>query len=122
RIRIHSSGDFFSLEYLRAWQEVARRNPGITFFTYTRTWIFADYRAALAECPPNMIVLWSTDPSMPDPRDIGRTDGISWINVDARAPLAPNCLKQATKHTNNPRGCNVCGICTRGRSVCLIKH
>lgn len=35
-IRIHSSGDFFSLDYFHAWFEVAQNNPEIKFFGYTK--------------------------------------------------------------------------------------
>lgn len=34
--RIHSSGDFFSQAYFDAWVEVARMNPEIIFYGYTK--------------------------------------------------------------------------------------
>jgi len=34
--RIHSSGDFFSLDYLKAWLEVARNNPNNIFYCYSK--------------------------------------------------------------------------------------
>ena len=36
-VRIHESGDFFSLEYLLAWLEVAERNPSIKFYAYSKS-------------------------------------------------------------------------------------
>ena len=36
--RIHDSGDFYSLEYLAAWREVAARFPDILFWAPTRIW------------------------------------------------------------------------------------
>lgn len=41
-IRVHQNGDFFSGDYFMAWMEVARRNPTLGFYAYTKsipTWI-----------------------------------------------------------------------------------
>lgn len=35
--RLHTSGDFFNSNYLKAWLEVARRMPEIIFYTYTKS-------------------------------------------------------------------------------------
>ena len=35
-VRIHSSGDFFSQDYFDAWLKVARDNPSLTFYAYTK--------------------------------------------------------------------------------------
>ena len=35
-VRIHSSGDFYSKEYFTAWCFVARMNPNIEFYGYTK--------------------------------------------------------------------------------------
>lgn len=35
-VRIHSSGDFFSVAYFTAWQKVAAARPNIVFFGYTK--------------------------------------------------------------------------------------
>ena len=36
-LRIHSSGDFYSLKYLKTWVEIARSNPNIIFYGYTKS-------------------------------------------------------------------------------------
>lgn len=36
-IRIHGSGDFYSQEYLDKWVEIARRNPAVRFYCYTKS-------------------------------------------------------------------------------------
>lgn len=36
-IRIHVSGDFFNITYLKAWILVAKRNPDRMFYTYTKS-------------------------------------------------------------------------------------
>jgi len=37
KVRIHDSGDFFSGEYLRAWLAVAKLNPNIKFYCYSKS-------------------------------------------------------------------------------------
>jgi hypothetical protein len=37
RVRIHESGDFFSLGYLQAWVEVAIANPDLVFYCYSKS-------------------------------------------------------------------------------------
>jgi len=36
-VRIHVSGDFFNLEYFKAWLIVAARNPSVLFYAYTKS-------------------------------------------------------------------------------------
>jgi len=36
-VRIHESGDFFSLAYLQAWIKVAERNPDLKFYCYSKS-------------------------------------------------------------------------------------
>tara|TARA_R100000808_G_C2134539_1_gene143066 strand:+ start:111 stop:941 length:831 start_codon:yes stop_codon:yes gene_type:complete len=36
-IRIHDSGDFYALYYMKAWIEVAKLNPTILFYGYTKS-------------------------------------------------------------------------------------
>ncbi len=36
-VRIHESGDFFSLAYLKAWVEVAIMNPDLKFYCYSKS-------------------------------------------------------------------------------------
>ena len=35
-IRIHATGDFFSVEYLEMWKDIIANNPGTVFWTYTK--------------------------------------------------------------------------------------
>ena len=36
-VRIHSSGDFCSLKYLKTWVEIANNTPNIVFYGYTKS-------------------------------------------------------------------------------------
>lgn len=52
RIRIHEGGDFFSQAYFDAWLEVARRNPHVLFYAYTKSIPF--WLARLDNLPSNI--------------------------------------------------------------------
>lgn len=53
-IRIHSSGDFFSQVYFDAWLEVAKTNPDILFYAYTKALPFWVKR--ISEIPSNLVL------------------------------------------------------------------
>ena len=42
-LRIHSSGDYFTRDYFNAWLHVAKNNPNIMFFGYTKILEYAHY-------------------------------------------------------------------------------
>lgn len=49
--RIHSGGDFFTLDYFDAWLDIARKYPERTFYAYTKALPFWVKR--MGEIPPN---------------------------------------------------------------------
>lgn len=53
-VRIHVSGDFFSLAYFLAWCRVARENPDILFYAYTKS--LAHWVKCMADIPPNLVL------------------------------------------------------------------
>ncbi len=51
-VRIHESGDFFSLAYLEAWVKVAQMNPNLKFYCYSKSLhIFTEF--GVANLPAN---------------------------------------------------------------------
>jgi len=62
-IRIHSSGDFDTVEYIRRWTKIVRRVPNVTFYAYTRSWRIKRLRKDLYTLSkqPNMLLWFSTD-------------------------------------------------------------
>lgn len=53
-VRIHVAGDFFSESYMMAWIQVARLNPGVHFYAYTKSLrIWARLRDKF---PPNLAI------------------------------------------------------------------
>lgn len=51
-VRIHVSGDFFSLAYFDAWLQVAKKCPQITFYAYTKSLTFWEKRKS--DIPHNL--------------------------------------------------------------------
>lgn len=37
-LRVHDGGDFFSPSYTRAWVEIVRNTPNVSYWGYTRSW------------------------------------------------------------------------------------
>jgi hypothetical protein len=55
-IRIHVAGDFFNFKYFLAWCKVARMNPNVLFYAYTKSlkfWIQADAKNLI---PDNLVL------------------------------------------------------------------
>jgi hypothetical protein len=130
RIRIHSSGDFYSVDYFRAWMDIANACPDLEFFTYTRTWrVGAEMRAVLSEARdvPNLTLWWSTDESMSaDEVRVAEESGspvayiLDQLGSYSKLMPAPNCEKQVIDGAN----CASCGKCFHKtqRSVTFIAH
>ena len=55
-VRIHDSGDFYSKEYLEKWVTIAKDNPKVKFYAYTKSIpLFIG-----KELPSNMDIIFST--------------------------------------------------------------
>ena len=53
-VRVHGSGDFFSQAYFDEWLQVARDNPGVHFWAFTKSIRF--WIARLGVVPPNFVL------------------------------------------------------------------
>lgn len=58
RVRIHASGDFYSIEYMSKWYAIARAIPNVDFYAYTKSVRF--YHALKSIQPANIIIAVST--------------------------------------------------------------
>jgi hypothetical protein len=60
-VRIHDSGDYYSRAYLNKWVEIARSNPDVILYSYTKSIQFfkSDYNTWSIDLPSNMIVTFS---------------------------------------------------------------
>lgn len=65
-LRIHSSGDFFSVDYIKFWKNIVIANPDVKFWTYTRSWSISDLAKPLETLKDldNIQIFASVDPTM----------------------------------------------------------
>jgi len=58
-VRVHDSGDFFSVDYLKAWLDIARATPDVLFYAYTKdVTMFREH--VVGKAPVNFRWVYST--------------------------------------------------------------
>lgn len=55
KVRVHESGDYFTFSYFRAWMEVAKVFPQITFYSYTKSLPHVVNGIKQGIIPPNFV-------------------------------------------------------------------
>lgn len=62
-MRVHVSGDFYDVEYVRKWLHIVQRSPDCLFFAYTRSWREEEMLPELVQLggQPNFQLWWSID-------------------------------------------------------------
>ena len=55
-IRIHDSGDFYSIKYLLKWVNIAMDNPDVIFYAYTKS---IQFFKGCINIPENMKIIFS---------------------------------------------------------------
>lgn len=58
-IRVHDSGDFYSMDYLKSWLEIARLNPDVRFYAYSKSLPFVHRAYDLGLVPENFRIIQS---------------------------------------------------------------
>lgn len=76
-VRIHDSGDFFSVEYFDAWVKIASATPDVFFYAYTKE---VAMTKAYGQLPENFVVIFSMG---------GKQDYLVDKNVDRHADVFP---------------------------------
>lgn len=76
-VRIHDGGDFYSLEYAKAWLRVAESAPDVHFYAYTKE--VAMFKKLTL--PPNFTIIYSTG---------GLQDHLIDKEVDRHADVFPD--------------------------------
>ena len=125
-VRVHSSGDFFSIDYVNFWRRLAEEHTSIAFWAYTRSWANPELLLALSELErmPNVHLFASWDQTMPPPPQGWRrayvVDTIEALSsVEDSFGFLP-CPEQVQALPN----CASCGFCIRrdSRSVGFLLH
>lgn len=60
-VRVHDSGDYYTEEYLDKWIEIAKRNPSVIFYSYTKSINFfkSDVNTWKKVLPDNLVITFS---------------------------------------------------------------
>lgn len=122
-IRIHSSGDFFSKDYIDFWSQLVDDNPDVSFWAYTRSWVTPQLREPLERlrAKENIQLFASWDSTMPSPPDDWR---VSYVQ-DPEFPITPpSDVTSCPEEFIDDMNCAKCGFCIRkiGRGVLFNVH
>lgn len=111
-IRIHAVGDFFSLEYVQMWHDIARDFPGMVFWTYTKT----EYESAFDDLENANIV-----PSIVNGKfNFGHCDHI--INLHDELKEAGEKVHICRCGVDNNQHCAGCHECSVKQFVLFLEH
>lgn len=120
-IRIHSSGDFHEIEYIRMWVEIVATCTQTNFWAYTRSWTLPELLGPLEALRQlrNIQLFASWDESMKSlpPRGWRR----SYVKDSTEPPEFVDgieCPEEITDATN----CAVCRFCIKPRRKDVIFH
>ena len=132
--RIHHDGDFFSRSYASAWANVIRRNPSVTFWAYTRSFIPACNVVDILADIPNLTLYLSVDDGNASWARIVREEWPSVLlatltdtaaeGADLMAELGesrpgaacPEVLGRIPLITAEGGACFSCGLCVTGKA------
>ena len=108
-VRIHSSGDFFSSDYIKFWFDICSPLSSTMFWAYTRSWTIPELKPHLEKLRElnNVQLFASHDATMPVPPDGWRVSKV--CTQDEAAGLALLCPEQSGSAQN----CASCGYCFR---------
>lgn len=108
-VRIHSSGDFYDIEYINKWIEIVKNNPNKIFVAFTKRDEYQDVLEKLEELP-NMRLYGSIDETKE------KTPFKMWAAIEGTNVVGP--------HRTCSMGCEECGhLCWKdGRNVVFHKH
>jgi hypothetical protein len=131
-VRIHESGDFYSVAYFKKWIEIAKKLPGKTFYAYTKSWFIAQH---LDELPDNFIIIFSLDKTnfylfkglisrIAEARAKGKRVAVSYVNthteedvrnmIEIAKYLRPRLCKATIPKLAEP------GMCGRECDYCQV--
>lgn len=115
-VRIHSSGDFYSEDYIQFWIEIVKYSPPIQFWAYTKSWWIPELLPALQELHDleNVQLFASWDRSMPEPPKGWRLAVVRKHDEEAEDFGIPKQnMFQCPEQTGKVPNCASCGLCMR---------
>ena len=100
--RIHSSGDFFSVEYAMMWYRLAKQFPGIRFLAFTKQWDVV--RAVPFYTLSNFSLVLSGWTGISIPEDLRTYYRCAWCNDGTESRIPADAMQC-------PGNCETCGLC-----------
>jgi len=113
-VRLHSSGDFYSPNYIAMWIDLCSKKNDIMFWGYTRSWVIPDLIEPLTELLSyrNVSLFASWDSSMPKPPPMWRKSVVFHSNADVIAYSKTHKSYICPEQYNLVRCCADCARCT----------
>lgn len=120
-VRIHSSGDFYSPEYIDFWIRLATATPNIAYWAYTRSWVLPKLLAPLEVLRKldNVQLFASCDNTMDEPPAGWRR------SVVIENDILPQSFRRGIdlvcpEQTDDAPNCASCGYCIKERQGDVI--
>lgn len=115
--RIHSSGDFFSVEYAEMWYRIAKRFPDIRFLAFTKQWLIV--RDVFFHELPNFSLVLSGWTGVEIPEELRVMYHCAWCDDGEETRIPEDAMLC-------PGNCETCGMCwylnELKRDTKFIKH
>lgn len=137
-VRLHVSGDFDTIRYIGAWQDLAVEHPDVRFFGYTRSWrvpslksyleyfralsnvqLFASIDASITREELDGIQDWRWAPVETDSRLVPIREGVwrrhAWESLSKGLLVERKSGITCPEETGRKPNCEACRYCIDGR-------
>lgn len=111
KVRIHSSGDFFSQEYINFWYNIIKDYPKVKFYTYTKVEKLFDFSKIEGLNNFNLILSY-----IDGKLNYGSIEYVEQMKKEYNSFICPG-----TKFKNIKCGLN-CNYCVSNKNVVFIQH
>lgn len=111
-IRIHDSGDFYSIDYLYKWFDIMKLNSHIQFYAYTKQIHYFKDQGVLADMPTNFIPIFSFG---------GKKDNLINVSCDRHSKIFETLDDLLTEGYTNASDNDLIAIGTNNK-IGLLSH
>lgn len=115
-VRIHESGDFYDLNYLAKWIEIAKSLPNVKFYGYSKCFERFPNALGVFNGLPNVNIINSVTPYG------GKNYGSQEYVHDLRQEGYTLCPLQTIDSAEGKKCMRDCQLCLTAKKVCFIAH
>lgn len=121
-VRLHSSGDFFSVGYISFWNDIISSASDVDFWAYTRSWAIPELKTALEHLRTNrnLQLFASWDSTMPPPPADWRRSLVISSDAVVNPPEINGVSLPCPEETQGGPTCASCGYCIKRRAGDVI--